>query len=183
MKTKRSEPFLEELLLQEMSRANTDLVAGIISRDPERLSQAVDIVLRQEEPISRRAIWAIDIACEKSPGLIQPHIKQLINKLQEFRHDAYRRHILRIASRLPFHESYKAKLLNECFEIVADSSKAIAVKANAMQILSRMVVEEPDIRYELKETIRFQMEEASPGFRNLANKVLNKIKQLETKTI
>lgn len=183
MKSLKSEPFIEELLLQEMSRNNTDLVAGIISRDPERFSQAIAIVIRQEDPVSRRAMWAIDIACEKSPGLIQPHIKQLISKIQEFKHDAYRRHILRIAARIPFHESYKGALLNVCFEIVADSSKAIAVKANALQILSRMAVEEPDIRHELTETIRFQMEESSPGFRNQANKVLNKIKQLEAKTI
>jgi len=183
LKTIRSEPFLEELLLQEMSRANTDLVAGILSRDPERLAQAIAIVMRQEEPISRRAMWAIDIACEKNPGLITPYIKLLIIKMPEFRHDAFRRHILRIAARLPFHDSYKGALLNVCFDIIADSNKAIAVKANAMQILSRMAIEEPDIRHELKETIRYQMEEATPGFRSQARKVLNKVKELDTNTL
>lgn len=179
MKTTPSGPFLEELLLQEMSRANTDLVAGILNHDPERLAQAIAIVMRQEEPISRRAMWAIDIACEKNPGLIKPYIKLLIVKMPEFRHDAFRRHILRIAARLPFHDSYKGALLNVCFDIIADSNKAIAVKANAMQILSRLAVEEPDIRHELKETIRYQMEEASPGFKSQARKILIKIKELD----
>lgn len=172
------EPFLEQLLMQEMSRQNTNLVAGVISHDPGRFAQAIEIVLKEEEPVSRRAMWAIDIACEKKPGLIAPFLPALLLKIPGFRHDAFRRHILRITARLPFQEQTKGILLTICFDLLTDNRQAVAVKAHAMSILARLAVDEPDIRHELAETIRHQLAEATPGYRSQAAKVLTALKRL-----
>lgn len=172
------EPLLEQLLLQEMSRRNTNLVAEVISHDPARFSQAVEIVMKEKEPVSRRAMWAIDIACEKKPGLIAPYLSALLQKMTGFRHDAFRRHILRIAARLPFQEHTKGILLTVCFDLLTDNQQAVAVKAHAMSILARLAVEEPDIRHELAETISHQLAEATPGYRSQARKILSTLKRL-----
>lgn len=174
----RTEPFLEELLMNEMSRANTDRVAGIISRDPGRLKQAIDIVMKEEEPVSRRAMWAIDVACESKPGLASPYMAKLIDRLPHFKHDAFRRHILRIATRLPFQEETKGKLLSICFDFLTDSNQPIAVKAHALYILSRIAHDEPGIKHELTETINYLYENESPGFKSQAKKVLTKLNNL-----
>lgn len=177
------EPFLEELILQEMSRANTDRVASVLLNDKNRFAQAVEIVMQEREPVSRRALWAIDVACEKKPGLIIPFLPQLIGRIRDFRHDAFRRHILRIAARLPLAGDMEGELLHVCFDMVADLNQPIAVKANALQILTRMAVKEPDIRHELKEIVEWQIEQASPGFRSQAKKIYELFNRLETKQL
>ena len=178
-----TEPFLEELILSEMSRANTDRVAGVLLNDKNRFAQAIQIVMQDREPVSRRALWAIDIACEKKPGLITPYMPKLLEKIHQFSHHAFRRHILRMAARLPLNENTKGDLLNICFDMVSDLNQPIAVKANAIQILTRIAIDEPDILHELNETINWQIDQASPGFKSQAKKVKHILNHHETRQL
>ena len=67
---------LEELLMTEISRRNTDLVSDLILKKPELFDNLMVIFLENQEPVSRRAAWVADTCSEKEPGLSDPGIKK-----------------------------------------------------------------------------------------------------------
>ena len=47
--------ILDELLLREQSRANTDFLVDIVLKNPDLFNELWALVMRNEDPISRRA--------------------------------------------------------------------------------------------------------------------------------
>ena len=67
--------------------------------------EVFDMVLRNEEPLSRRAIWVLDLASEEQPELMEPNLVKLFQALPNFKHDGLKRHSLRILNRYPISET------------------------------------------------------------------------------
>jgi len=167
---------LEELLLLETSRRNTDLVADIIIRKPELFEELFSVFVRNEEPVSRRAAWVIDTVSEKHAGLIRPHLHEIIDLLPAFRHDGLKRHSMRILARSPLpSEIFLGELIRISFEWLLSPKESIAVKVHCMEILYRISQIEPDLKKELADSIEWRLNEESAGFKNLGQKMLKKL--------
>lgn len=166
---------LKELLLKGNSRSYTDFVADILSNRPELLKDLWEIYLEMEEPVSRRAAWIIDTASEEKPAWVEPYLTRLIDKLPEFNHDGLKRHGLRMISRLPFPDNAEGQLLNIGFEWLLSPSESVAVKMYSIQILYRLSANEPDILQELYDTIEFQLDDGTPGFKSIGTKMMQQI--------
>ncbi|MEI6059234.1 MAG: hypothetical protein WCR72_00930 [Bacteroidota bacterium] len=164
-----------ELLLKGNSRSYTDFVADIVIKRPELVGELWEIYLSAEEPVSRRAAWIIDTASEDKPDWVQPYLPALIGKLPGFLHDGLKRHALRMIARLPFPVGVEGELLKITFDWLLSPAESVAVKMHCMQILYRLSETEPDILQELYDTIEFQMEDATPGFRSIGSKMMQQI--------
>lgn len=168
---------LEDLLKIDQSRKNIDQVVALIVPQPELFDQLWQIFLKDLEPQSRRAAWAIDIINEKYP-LIQPaHIDQLVEVIQDFRHDGMRRHSLRIIESHQITPKNIEKLTDICFRWLEDNSMPVAIKMYSIKILERIAGEEPEIIRELIDIIEIQMNEATPGFRNIGIKTIRRLQK------
>jgi len=171
---------LEDLLMVETSRRNTDLVADLVYQDPSIFNELISVYLRAEEPVSRRAAWIVDTVSEKLPELLKPFIPDIIAQLPGFSHDGLKRHSLRMLTRYNIGENESGHLISYCFDILSKPLESIAVKVHAMEILYRMSCQEPDLKNELAETIEWRMEEESAGFRNRGMKILKHLyKEME----
>lgn len=174
---------LEEMLMSETSRRNTEMVADLVYQDPSIYKDLVTIFLRNEEPVSRRAAWIVDEISEKYPEWLQPFVHDIIARLPVFSHDGLKRHSLRILSRYNnIGEEDAGHLISFCFDILLKPFESVAVKVHAMEILHRMSSREPDLKKELAETIEWRLEEESAGFRNRGMKILKRLyKEMEGK--
>jgi hypothetical protein len=56
---------LDDLLLMEMSRRNTDLISDLVFQKSELLEELFLVFVRNEEPVSRRAAWVLDTGGRK----------------------------------------------------------------------------------------------------------------------
>ena len=167
---------LDDFLLLEMSRRNTDMVADMVFQKPELFAALFQIFLRNEEPVSRRAAWVIDIVTEKYPELIAPHLGRIIEMLSEFHHDGLKRHSLRMLARSPFpSEEEMGLLMNICFDWLLSATEAVAAKVYCMEILYRISQIEPDLKKELADSIEWRMNEETAGFRSRGQKLLKKL--------
>ena len=166
---------LTELLLQDNSKANTNFIGGIIRQKPELIRQLWEIYLSDQEPVSRRAAWIIDTASERNPEWIEPYISQLIDLLPSFQHDGMKRHGLRMISRCTVPEEKSAELVNICFQWLLSPSEAVAAKFFCMHILYDFSLKMPEMKHELIDSIEFQMEEGTPGFKSIGKKILAKL--------
>ncbi|HEY9114617.1 MAG TPA: hypothetical protein VIN10_07940 [Bacteroidales bacterium] len=168
---------LREIISSEMSRSNTDYVREIILQNPGLFNEAFELVILNEEPVSRRAIWALDAISEANPSLMQPHIGQLIDIFQYFKHDGLKRHTLRILSRYDIPEDKEVEVLETCFRFLQSEKESIAARFFAMEILYNLSEKEKDLKHELLAVLEFLPETSSPGLKNHVSKLIFKLKK------
>lgn len=167
---------LKDLMLMEMSRRNTDLVADLVRARPALFDDLFRLFLSDEDPVNRRAAWVVDTVSEDRPEWIEDRLGEIVDRLHTFRHDGLKRHSLRILARSPLpDENRLGELIRICFDWLVSPDEAIAAKVYAMDLLYRISEIEPDLRQELADSIEWRLGEESPGFRNHGQKVLKKL--------
>jgi len=164
-----------ELLREEHSRTQTDFVAKIIYTHPHLFGELWKIFMSNEEPISRRAAWVVDVCSEEHPEWIAPLLSELIETFPGFRHDGLKRHSLRILARSPLPAGKLGELASTCFDWLLLRDESVATKMYCMEILYRISELEPDLKHELADSIRMQMEEGTPGIRSCGKRLLEKL--------
>ncbi|HPS63308.1 MAG TPA: hypothetical protein PLK82_09615 [Bacteroidales bacterium] len=169
---------IRNLLLAEMSRRNTDLVADLVGKRPEVFDELFRLYLGGGDPVDRRAAWVIDLVTESQPGFLEGRQEEIIRHLPLFRHDGLKRHSLRMLSRLPLPSGEEAAgvLMQTCFDWLLSPAEAVAAKVYCMDILVRFAEIEPDLRREVSDTIEWRIGEETPGFRTHAAKLLKKLR-------
>lgn len=164
---------LNDLLLMEMSRRNTDMVADIVFQRPELFVDLVNTFLSGNDPVNRRAGWVADTFSEKHPDFLEPYIDRIALALPSLRHDGLKRHALRMLARSPLPSStLLGPVINSCFDWLISPSVATAPKMFCMVLLYRISETEPDIKKELADSIEWRLNEETPGFRNCGLKML-----------
>ena len=167
---------LRSLLLAEMSRKNSDFVKDVVLSNPQLFEELAQLALLNEEPVSRRAMWVIDIASEENPTILEPYLTDLIANLSNFNHDGLKRHTLRMLSRYDIRFDDFLHILDLCFEFIKSAKESIAVRYQAMNLLYVMSNKEPDLKYELATTVEMLMHEGSPGLKNQSRKLFDQLK-------
>lgn len=165
---------LKELFINENSRANVDFVSNIICRKPELYQELFELVLLNQEPVSRRALWAFDVCDLENPGWAQPYLETLIDKVSTFNHDAFKRHTLRILSRNQIPENKTVKVIDLCFGMLEQHQPA-AIQVHAMQILYRLSRKEPGLKQELATAIELAIRVGTTGVKNRGERILKKL--------
>ena len=166
---------LESLLMVETSRRNADLIAELVKQKPELLDELFQIYLRNEEPVSRRAAWSLDIATEKQPALLEYLVDDIVAHLPQFTHDGMKRESLRMLARSPLPSGDLGLLITTCFDWLTSAAESVAVKMFSMEILYRISIIEPGIKKELADSIEWRMQEETPGFRSHGKKLLRQL--------
>jgi hypothetical protein len=163
---------LEELLMVENSRRNTDLVASLVLQKPELFGELMRIYLKNEEPVSRRAAWVADVVTEKNPELLIPFIEEISFRMRNFTHDGMKRESLKMLSRSPLPKKNLGHFITVCFDWLTSGKESVAVKMFSMEILYRISQKVPEIKKELADSIEWRIQEESPGFLAHAKKLL-----------
>ena len=166
---------VRNLLLEEHSRAQTDFIANIIFNHPPVFMEFWQIFLANEEPVSRRAEWVVDVCSETHPEWIVPLLTELTETFPEFTHDGLKRHSLRIIARSPFPKEKLGELASICFDWLTLRGESVATKMYCMEILYRISELEPELKPELADSIRLQMIEGTPGIRSSGKRILKKL--------
>lgn len=166
---------IKDLLYEGHTRAYTDFVANIIFDHPPLFLNLWEVFMANEESVSRRAAWVIDVCSEEKPELIIPLLTALIETFPGFTHDGMKRHSLRILARSPLPAEKLGELASTCFDWLMQREESVATKMYCMEILYRISEIEPDLKPELADSIRMQMVEGTPGIRSCGNRLLNKL--------
>ncbi|MCX6283333.1 MAG: hypothetical protein NTW31_03730 [Bacteroidetes bacterium] len=166
---------LKKIINSSRGRVHTDRLVDIIRSNPEWHNELIDIYLSNEEPCSRRIVWAIDLYSIENPGMIQSYLEKIADLLPVFHHDALRRHSLRILSRFPLPAACLGNLINIGFDWLLSTVHPVAVKVYCMEILYTISITEPELRKELADCIEYRLNEETPGFKNRGLKILKKL--------
>jgi hypothetical protein len=151
------------------------MVADLVFKKTDLFSELVTILLKNENPVSWKAAWAMDVVSEKQPDLLRHHLNRIIDHLELFTDDGAKREVLRMLSRSSMPENKTGQVITICFDWLTSVKESVAVKMFSMEILYRISQEEPGIKKELTDSIEMRMPEESPGFRSHGKKLLKKL--------
>lgn len=166
---------LEELLMVESSRRNTDLVVDLVFKKPELFDQLFNIFIKDDGRVAWKAAWVMDIASEKDPLLLEPYLGKIASHLEKLTQESTRRQALRMLARSPLPQEHLGVLIKHCFDWLTSSKEPVAVKMFSMEILYRISELEPEMKKELADSIGWRMEEETPGFRSHGRKLLKRL--------
>ena len=160
----------------EHSKAQTNKIVAYIGNDNTRFEVLMAIFLNEKNTRTvQRAAWPLSCIGEKMPILVLPYTEILFNLLDKNVHDGVKRNILRTYRNIPIPEDLQGLVLDKCFNLIMIPNYPSAQKAFALDILSKICKNIPELASELCLIIKEQWENEKPGFKSIGGKILKKL--------
>jgi hypothetical protein len=167
---------LRKAILKEHTRAQASKIADYVGDNKALFNDLVDVYLTGPYRITQRAALPINICAERSPLLVIPHLKKLLDHLDKpGLHGSGKRNTIRLLQYVVIPERYRGRVAEVCFRYLQDKKEAIAVKVFSMSVLAQIARDEPGLKRELKLVIEDFLPYSSPAFISRAKKVLKEL--------
>jgi len=164
-------------LLKEHSKAQTLMIQGAILQSPPLFDELWELLKSGEDPIPQRAAWVLSHLGDRNPGIIVPVMREALALLQEPKHDAVHRALVRTMSRQKIPEDYEGELYDLSIAWIASPLKAVAIRIYCMEIASGIAMPYPELRDEVRMVIEAQMTWGSAGYKSRGNRVIKRLKR------
>jgi hypothetical protein len=163
--------------LGDSGRATADLAVIAIGKDAENFKHLLNICFSEAYPICMRASRVVQLFCEKNPEFIVPYLDEIIDKISCSKEEGVKREFLKIIAECIDFNLVKdnSTLLDIAFNWMSSTKEAVAIRYYCINICEKFCVCEPDLKSEFKILLEFSLNDATPGFRNRALKVLKKL--------
>lgn len=169
---------IEKQLLVEHSAANTSKISNYIGNDSKLFKELIDLVLKNEPVFSQRAAHVLDYCCNTYPGLIAPHLPDLIdNLIVPNQHNSILRSTTRALQDYKIPEDLQGKALEYCYRLLRDYKQPVAIRAFSIHAIYNITNDYPDLKPELLLTLQDFLNHEAAGFRGRANKIYGKLKK------
>jgi len=166
---------LKRAILQRHSKAKATEIADYVGNNGPRFKELVEVYLAGPYRITQRAAWPLSICVERYPDLINPHLKRILDYLgTPGIHDAVKRNIIRLLQFVKIPKQYHGWVADICFNYL-QQKEPVAIKVFSMTVLGYIIMNEPDLKRELRIIIQDQLPFASSAFISRAKKVLKEI--------
>ena len=168
-----------EDLLPNSYRLTADIAVNTIGDNQALFDEMMKIALQDKGPVSMRAARVIQLATEKYPELIKPHLACIIQALACIQTDGVKRSFARILMMEYVHlkEHQIAGLIDICFNWFANATEKVALRAYALEILYAISKAYPEIKSELIAIIEQVIPELDASLRKHSEKILRSLYQ------
>ncbi len=174
---------LSELIMAEHSRSQADFIADVVLKHPNLISELINIVIADEEPISRRAAWPLRIVSDRNHEIIYPFTPLIIDKLQRIETVSIQRAFLAILINSTIPEDYHGELLQFTSEILLNAGSPVASIIYSADIFYKLSIKEPELLNELKLMLEYQLPFGSAGVKSKCRKIIKKIEKSNPKVL
>lgn len=171
---------IKNILKNSYNKGQIEAVANFACTSKENFQILFHIFIGDDTRMAQMASWSLSYAVRKSPHLIQPYLKELIDQLdKKDKHNAVIRNTVRILQDIEIPEQYHGKLMNNCFGFIEEPKTPVAIKAFSLTILFNLCKIYPEIKQELILIIEDNMLHAAPAFKSRGRKILLQLKKKE----
>ena len=170
----------QELVKQKTHTKEQALkISSYACSSPKHFKELMQCFLSNDYRLAQRAAWSVSWAAKKSPELIQPYIKDLVDQLpRKDVHNAVIRNSVRILQQVEIRGSLHGELMNSCFSFIEAPSIPVAIKTFSLTTLFNLSQSYPEIKNELKLIIEERWNHETAAFKSRGKRIL---KQLSTK--
>ncbi|PWJ39273.1 hypothetical protein [Sediminitomix flava] len=154
-------------------RIQKEAMIAFVQKNDQNFSEAIDLVLGNQYPLSWRASWILGHAMKKNDGRIRPYVDKLIDLIEPAEHDGQQRELMKLLFKMKLDEEQEGKLFDICMNLWEKIGKTPSVRSTAFKFILDIIKKYP----ELKEEIAFVMEPQyieplSPGIQRSIKKQL-----------
>ena len=168
--------ILRDEILKEHSKSHALIIANYACESKKNFKELMECFLDDEYRLAQRAAWSVSWAAKKRPGMIYPHIKDLVSVLNKKNvHDAVIRNSVRVLQEIEIPEKYHGEVMNACFQFLEKPSTAVAIKAFSLTTLFNLSKKYPGIKSELELIINDRLDYETAAFKSRAKKILPKL--------
>ena len=169
---------LREEILKEHSKAHALKIAAYACESKKNFKELMNCFLDNEYRLAQRAAWSVSWAARKKPGMVSPHIKDLVAVLQKKNvHDAVIRNSVRVLQELDIPEKYHGAVMAACFKFLESPATPVAIKVFSLTTLFNLSKTYSEIQSELKLIIEENWENETVAFRSRGRKILSRLKK------
>jgi hypothetical protein len=148
------------------------MLAGLLQTRTELIGEVLTIIGSGKGKDPARASWLLSNLWDIDAEILLPFQPELIELVLSTHSESVKRNLLRIIDAYPLPEDRLGELFDVCMAWMLSERSAIAVRCNAMQILYRICVVEPDLSDELIKRISDLLVFGSAGFRSRGQKII-----------
>lgn len=166
---------IKNILLLGYSKENVDSLVHFIKEDAHYFAEIMHYVFGNDTVLSQRASWVMTECLEKYPQLASPYLDLLLETLEQPNtrfHASVIRHIARSFQFIEMPESYHGRIIDLGFCLVMDRKAAIAVRAYAITILENYVKIYPELKEELIEALKMEIDYTTAAFKSRARRII-----------
>lgn len=162
------------------SKENSLRIVQYIEKDAVLFAELMDCFFAQtpDYRVPQRAAYTVSLGFQKSPELILPYRKKLIDLLLDKNlKSSLKRNILRILQFTEIEENERGKLYDACSEFLMNPKEEIAIRAFSISVLYQLSQFHKEFKPELKLMIETVLEEpkVSPGIKSRGVKIWKKL--------
>ena len=169
---------IKKLLLQEHSKSHIETILQWIKNDPVRMDAFMRCFFSDSKILCQRASWPIMYISERNPKLLYPYLEQMVEGLEDVKHDAVRRNTLRVFIIIPIPESIEGQLLEYCFQFINDPRQAGGIRAFSIKVAAIIIQKYPELKEELIISLQDHLPSAGKAFKSAARQVLKKLNKM-----
>ncbi len=162
--------------IEQFSVREIYLWKEMVLRDDLLFRNVYNLISSNNPKVAWHAAWVIDHASEADPSKLEPHIMELIERLPNLTSSSLKRHFTRMLIKQEIPEEKLGQMVDVLFGLLKPS-EAIAVRANAIQLLYQITMKEPDLKGELIDVLETMLEEEqSRGILSKGKKILKALR-------
>jgi hypothetical protein len=157
---------LQEMLLAEHSKAQTNHVIAWVGHSQKRFDELVALFTGTDKLLSQRAGWPLSYIANEHPELVKKHLKKLVANLHRpGLHNAIKRNTVRFLQNMKIPEALQGEVMDLCFGYIEDIQEKGAIKAFSLTILHNLSKQYPEILQEIRAVIESRMDLETPAFK------------------
>ena len=166
---------MELLEAKQISKKQSLIIADWMFQNQTRINYCWAIVQQENEPLSRRAAYALDNCAEKDVRHVKHLMAEFIHFLPVTKSNPLKRHVSRILTKspLPEDEELQGLLAEYCFNFLVDAEIDVAVKVHCIDLIFRLCKIYPELKVEFHSVLQDQMEKNRTAFITRARKILS----------
>ena len=163
---------LENIGIQEIG-----IWKEMVLRDDALFSEIYSLIYCDNPRIAWHAAWVTDHVSEADPKKLEAYVPEMIDHLPNLTSSSLKRHFTRMLLSQKIPESQLGRMIDTLYSLLSPS-EAVAVRANALQLLHNIAMKLPELQQELISVTESILEEEvlTPGMKSKARKVLRSLR-------
>lgn len=149
----------------------------MVLRDESLFHEIYNLIYCNNPRLAWHAAWVIDHVSEANPSKLEIFVPEMIDHLPQLKSSSLKRHFTRMLLSQKIPENKLGKLVDILYKLLSPS-EAVAVRANALQLLLNISIIEPELQSELIcVTESILEEELTSGMKSKAKNILKILKR------
>lgn len=164
---------LEATILQEHSKQQCTKIVHWVGNNPQRFDALFHLFVTGPYRVSQRASWPLSYCAIDHPDFMGSKFEALFANLEKpGLHNSIKRNTLRLLSAIDFPQKYEGTVMQYCFSFLEAPDEAVAVKAFALALLTKLAKKYPETIPEIKILIEDQLPYQTAAFKSRARAFL-----------